>query len=90
MQRSDQEIDNPRTGRIMRFRQTGEETDGALLRIESVNPPTGVAEPERVHPHPESRAKVITGSLRFVVEGGERRLGPGETITIAAGTPHYA
>jgi quercetin dioxygenase-like cupin family protein len=89
MQRSDQEIHNPRTGQIMRFRQTAEETKGTLLRIESVNPPTGVAEPEHVHPHQESRAEVITGSLRFVVEGEERRLGPGDAITIPAGTPHY-
>jgi quercetin dioxygenase-like cupin family protein len=88
LQRSDQEIHNPRTGQHMRFRQTPEETDGALLRVESVNPPTGVAEPEHVHPHQESRAEVITGSLRFVVEGEERRLGPGDAITIPAGTPH--
>jgi quercetin dioxygenase-like cupin family protein len=89
MRRRDQEIHNPRTGQIMRFRQTAEETNGTLLRIESVNPPTGVAEPEHVHPHQESRAEVITGSLRFVVEGEERRLGPGDAITIPAGTPHY-
>ncbi|HWJ49528.1 MAG TPA: cupin domain-containing protein [Solirubrobacteraceae bacterium] len=89
MQRSDEEIRNPRTGQRMRFRQTAEETEGTLLRIESVNPPTGVAEPEHIHPHQESRAEVIAGTLRFVVEGKERRLGPGDAITIPAGTRHY-
>jgi quercetin dioxygenase-like cupin family protein len=89
VQRSDQEIHNPRTGQRMRFRQTAEETEGSLLRIESVNPPTGVAEPEHIHPHQESRAEVVAGTLRFVVEGEERRLGPGDAITIPAGTPHY-
>jgi Uncharacterized conserved protein, contains double-stranded beta-helix domain len=86
---TEQEIFNPRTGQRMRFVQTAADTDGALLRIESVNPPTAVAEPEHVHPRQESRAQVIEGNLSFVVEGRERRLGPGEAITIPAGTPHY-
>jgi quercetin dioxygenase-like cupin family protein len=89
MGQTDEEIHNPRTGQRMRFLQTSADTDGALLRIESVNPPTGVAEPEHVHPRQESRAEVITGTLRFSVDGEERRLGPGEAITISAGTPHY-
>jgi quercetin dioxygenase-like cupin family protein len=89
MQHSDEEIHNPRTGQRMRFRQTGDETEDELLRIESVNPPTGVAEPEHVHPNQESRAEVISGTLRFVVRGEERRLGPGDAITIPAGAPHY-
>ena len=89
MGQTDEEIHNPRTGQRMRFRQTADDTEGALLQIESVNPPTGVAEPEHVHPNQESRAEVIAGTLRFVVEGEERRLGPGDAITIPAGTPHY-
>jgi quercetin dioxygenase-like cupin family protein len=89
MQPSDEEIHNPRTGQRMRFQQTGDETEGGLLRIESVNPPTGVAEPEHVHPNQESRAEVVAGTLRFVVDGEERRLGPGKEITIPAGVPHY-
>jgi quercetin dioxygenase-like cupin family protein len=89
MQGIDEEIHNQRTGQRMRFLQTAEETEGTLLRIESVNPPTGVAEPEHIHPYQESRAEVIAGTLRFVVEGEERRLGPGDAITIPAGTPHY-
>jgi quercetin dioxygenase-like cupin family protein len=89
MGQTEEEIHNPRTGQRMRFLQTSADTDGALLRIESVNPPTGVAEPEHVHPCQESRAEVITGTLCFSVGGEERRLGPGEAITIPAGTPHY-
>jgi quercetin dioxygenase-like cupin family protein len=89
MGQTEEQIQNPRTGQRMRFRQTAAETKGALLQIESVNPPTGVAEPEHVHPRQESRAEVVTGTLRFVVAGEERRLGPGDAITIPAGTPHY-
>jgi len=73
------EILNPRTGQRMRFLQTAADTDGALLQIESVNPPTGVPEPEHIHPHQESRAAVINGTLRrrngtawVEAEGGKR------------------
>jgi len=82
------EIYNPRTGQRMRFLET-DEAPAALLRIETVNPPTAVAEPEHVHPRQESSARVISGTLRFTVEGRERRLEPGESITIPAGTPHF-
>lgn len=84
-----QEIVNPRTGQRMRFLRTGAETGGDLLSIESVNPPTGVAEPDHVHPRQESRAAVRSGALRFVVAGQERRVGAGEAITIPAGVPHH-
>ena len=82
-------IRNPRTGQRMRFLQTTADTHGALLRIESINPPTGIPEPEHVHPRQESRVEIISGTLRFSVEGKDRRLGPGEAITIRAGTRHY-
>lgn len=89
MEQADKEIRNPRTGQRVRFLQTAADTNGALLRIESVNPPSGVAEPEHVHPRQESRAEIITGTLRFSVDGEDRRLGPGEAITIPAGTRHF-
>jgi len=34
------EIANPRTGQRMVFLETGEETGGELLRIDSYNPPS--------------------------------------------------
>lgn len=83
------EIHNPRTGQRMRFLLTGADTGGALLRIETVNPPTAVPEPVHVHPHQETSAEVVSGTLRFVVDGEERRLGPGDAITIPAGVPHH-
>ena len=58
MQQATEPIHNPRTGQRMRFLQTAADTDGGLLRIESINPPTGVAEPEHIHPKQDSRAEV--------------------------------
>jgi uncharacterized RmlC-like cupin family protein len=73
----------------MRFLLTAAETNGELLRIETTNPPTGVAEPLHLHRRQESRAEVTAGTLRFVVDGRERRLGPGDAVTIPAGVPHH-
>lgn len=89
MSQAQREIHNPRTGQRMRFLLTAAETNGELLRIETVNPPTGVFEPLHVHPHQETRAEVVSGTLQFVVDGQGRRLHPGEAITIPAGTPHH-
>jgi quercetin dioxygenase-like cupin family protein len=83
-----QEIENPRTGQRMVFLVTGAETGGELLRIECFSPPTGTDEPTHVHPRQESHAEVISGRLRFRVDGEFRDVGPGETQTIAAGVPH--
>jgi quercetin dioxygenase-like cupin family protein len=81
-------IENPRTGQRMTFLQTGADTGGELLRIECFNPATGVDEPEHCHPLQESRAEVISGTLRFRVRGEIEEVGPGERHTIAAGMPH--
>ncbi len=89
MARAGDEIANPRTGQRMVFLETGQESGGKLVRIDSYNPPTAVPEPEHVHPFQESGAEVISGSLRFSVNGEERSVGPGESITISANTPHH-
>jgi quercetin dioxygenase-like cupin family protein len=88
MAHAGQEIENPRTGQRMTFLVTAAESGGELLRLESFNPPTGIDEPTHVHPHQESFTQVLTGTLRFRVAGVVHELGPGDTLTIPAGTPH--
>jgi quercetin dioxygenase-like cupin family protein len=83
-----EEIENPRTGQRMVFLQTGAETGGELLRIECFNSATGVDEPEHCHPLQESRAEVISGTLRFRVAGEVQEVRAGETHAIPAGVPH--
>ena len=89
MAKAGDEIVNPRTGQRMVFLKTGSETDGELVQIDTYNPPTGVPEPEHVHPFQQSGAEVISGSLRFRVGGEERSVKAGESITIPANTPHH-
>jgi hypothetical protein len=80
-----QVISNPRTGQRMKFIKLNDE----ILRIDSVNPRNlDEREPGHVHPKQESGAEVISGSLVFEVNGQERRVGPGESISIPANTPH--
>jgi quercetin dioxygenase-like cupin family protein len=81
-------IENPRTGQRMVFLKTGAETGGELLRIECFNPATGVDEPEHCHPHQESRAEVISGTLRFRVDGEIQEVGAGDSHMIPPGVHH--
>jgi quercetin dioxygenase-like cupin family protein len=83
-----QEIFNPRTGQRMLFHQTASSTDGTLLRIESIHPPTNRPEPEHNHPEQESSAEMLEGTLHFRVNGDVRSIGPGERLVIPAGAPH--
>jgi quercetin dioxygenase-like cupin family protein len=81
-------IENPRTGQRMVFLQTGAETSGELLRIDCFNPASGVDEPEHCHPRQESRVEVISGALRFRVQGQIQEVGAGESLVIPAGVRH--
>ena len=89
MAKAGDEIVNPRTGQRMVFLETGQETGGQSLRIDSYNPPNAPLEPEHVHPFQESGAEVISGSLRFRIRGEERSVKAGESVTIPANTPHH-
>jgi mannose-6-phosphate isomerase-like protein (cupin superfamily) len=89
MAKAGDEIVNPRTGQRMVFLETGQETGGQSLRIDSYNPPNAPLESEHVHPFQESGAEVISGSLRFRIRGEERSVKAGESITIPANTPHH-
>jgi hypothetical protein len=72
-------------GQLMTFVELRQE----LLRIDSVNPcNTAERESGHVHPKQESGTEVISGSLLFEVDGRQRHVGPGESISIAANTPH--
>jgi quercetin dioxygenase-like cupin family protein len=79
-----QQISNPRTGQLMTLLST----DSAELRLDTINPPTGVREPIHVHPRQESGAELLSGTLMFELAGERREISAGEKITIAANTPH--
>ena len=85
-------------------RKGTDETDGEFVRFEFTMYPTRNGTPvenalshepwgvdndfEHLHTHQEERWEILSGKVRFVIEGGERTLGPGEDITIPEATPH--
>lgn len=81
-------ITNARTGQVMRFLKMGAETNGALLRIECISPPSTVREPEHIHPMQENRFEILSGSCTFSVDGKERLAKAGEVVTVPPGTRH--
>jgi hypothetical protein len=42
-----------------------------------------------VHPHQEERFSVLSGRVRFRVGRDTRVAGPGETLVVPSGTPHW-
>lgn len=82
-------IFNARTGQSMTFLKTGADTGGQLLQMDCISPPGGIKEPEHIHPKQESRARMISGSCTFLVDGKERIVQAGEEIIIPANVRHY-
>lgn len=83
------QIVNPRTGQRTVFLRTAGDTGGTLLQMESFHPAHNAAEPEHIHPFQESRCQVLSGKLRFRINGLEQTVKPGETVIIPPGVPHY-
>ncbi|HEX2740969.1 MAG TPA: cupin domain-containing protein [Rubrobacter sp.] len=89
MARKGEILENPVTGQRIIFRQTSEDTDGALLEVESVyTKPTPTRPPVHYHPGQEERFEVLAGDLHVVIGGEGRTLGAGETLLVPPGTTH--
>jgi hypothetical protein len=58
------------------------------LQIDSVNPPTRVPAPLRVHPSQETDCQVLSGTLVWEVAGERRTVTAGQAITVPPGTPY--
>lgn len=81
-------IENPVTGERVLFRRTAAETDGELVEIETTVQPGGFVAARHVHPRQEERFHVLRGTVAFQAGPETVELGPGDRITVPAGTPH--
>lgn len=90
MSATGQEIVNPVTEERIVFRRTAVETGGELLELDDfwARPDHRVA--EHVHPEMEERWEVVSGTVRFRINGAEETAGPGEAVVAAAGVPHMS
>src|SRR3954469_14140918 len=80
-------IENPVTGERIVFRPTSRETNGQAVVIETFVQPNGFAAAARVHPSQEERFEVLRGSVGFRIGRKKLVAGPGQRITVPAGTP---
>ena len=81
-------IVNPVTGERLVFRQTTRETGGDAVVVETYLRPNAFVAAAHVHASQEERFQVLRGSVGFKV--GRRKLvaGPGQRVTVPAGTAH--
>jgi quercetin dioxygenase-like cupin family protein len=81
-------IVNPVTGERLVFRKTSRETGGQAVVIETFVQPNGFVAAAHVHPSQEERFEVLRGSVGFKVGRKKLIAGPGQRVTVPAGTPH--
>ena len=88
MIRAGDSIHNPVTGERIVFRQTSADTNGEAVVIETFVEPHGFVAAAHVHPSQEERFQVLRGSVGFRVGRKKIVAGPGQRLTVPAGTPH--
>lgn len=83
-----QVIDNPVTGERLVFLKTSQETNGELVEFEAFVKPTGFVASVHLHPYQEERFHVLRGTVGFKLDKSRMLAGPGQRVTVPAGTPH--
>lgn len=81
-------IDNPVTGERLVFRKTSRETGGQAVVVEVFVQPNGFVAAAHLHPSQEERFEILRGSVGFKLSRKKLVAGPGQRITVPAGTPH--
>jgi mannose-6-phosphate isomerase-like protein (cupin superfamily) len=81
-------IDNPVTGERIEFTKTAGDTDGELLAFELTLDPDGHVPGAHIHAEQEERFEVVSGTMRFRMNGRKIVAGPGETVVVPAGARH--
>lgn len=88
MIRAGDTIENPVTGEKLIFRQTSRETNGEAVVVETLVQPGGFVAAAHVHPGQEERFEVLRGSVGFKIGRTKLVAGPGQRVTVPAGTAH--
>src|SRR5512132_1706932 len=88
MIRAGDSIENPVTGERLVFRKTSRETGGQAVVIETFVQPNGFVAAAHVHPSQDEQFEVLSGSVGFKIGGEKLVAGPGQRLTVPAGTAH--
>jgi mannose-6-phosphate isomerase-like protein (cupin superfamily) len=81
-------LDNPVSGERIVFRATAGDTGGEHLEFDLHVAPGGKVPGKHVHPEQEERFEVLEGTMRFVMGLRAVEAGPGDVVTVPAGTAH--
>ncbi len=81
-------LENPITGERLLFRKTASDTDGEALVFETFVEPDGFVAATHVHPYQEERFEILKGAVGFRIGREELVAGPGQRMTVPAGTAH--
>ena len=81
-------IENAVTGERLVFRKTSAETNGEAVVLEAFLKPNAFVAAAHVHPSQEERFQVLRGTIGFRLGRKKVIAGPGQRITVAAGTAH--
>jgi mannose-6-phosphate isomerase-like protein (cupin superfamily) len=88
MIRAGDTIQNPVTGERLVFRKTSADTGGQAVVIETFVQPNGFVAATHVHPSQEERFEILRGAVGFKIGRKKLVAGPGQRLTVPAGTPH--
>ncbi len=88
MARQGDTIVHPVTGEKITFLMTSEETDGEYATFELRVRSHGFVVAPHIHPYAAESFEIHSGTFTFMVDGRERKVGPGERATVPAGAVH--
>jgi len=81
-------LDTSALGFTLEVIATGETTGGAYFEFDAVGKARGVVAQPHVHERQTEHFEVIEGALRLDLNGVAHHLGPGDTMTVPAGSRH--
>lgn len=79
---------NKTYGDKIKFLETAEDSNGELLRFELSCEAGGEGPPLHYHPVQSESFEVLKGELSIICDGTKTVLGPGDTFTVEANSPH--
>jgi mannose-6-phosphate isomerase-like protein (cupin superfamily) len=88
MIRTGQTLENPVTGERLIFHKTSRDTDGKYVKVETILQPGAAVAGAHVHPYQTERFQVLSGTVAMKVGRKRIEAGPGDVVTVDAGTPH--
>jgi mannose-6-phosphate isomerase-like protein (cupin superfamily) len=83
-----QTLSNPISGETITFRECAADTGGEYLAFDMTLSVDGHVPGAHVHPAQEERFEIVSGTMKFRMNGEKIVAGPGETVVVPAGARH--